>query len=159
MTKPISLITQTKKEYSKTAERRCDSTHNPNRHFFSHLNDFVAYTAHKEFLNLTQSPSSHNDRSISPCSGFLKDSSCPAGNIGYDLARYFVGFQAGVASSLVDLDLDLDEIETAVTMEDGLEYLQRFQRKPEEAESADDEDDDDESLEGQSGMNDDQTIE
>lgn len=35
----------------------------------------------------------------------------------------FVGFQAGVASALVDLDVDLDRIVTALTMEDGLELL------------------------------------
>ena len=35
----------------------------------------------------------------------------------------FVGFQAGVASSLIDFDVDLDAIETVVTVEDGLERL------------------------------------
>ncbi len=35
----------------------------------------------------------------------------------------FVGFQAGVASALVDLEVDLDGITTALTMEDGLELL------------------------------------
>ena len=36
----------------------------------------------------------------------------------------FIGFQAGVASTLVDLDVDLDCISTAVTMEDGMEQLE-----------------------------------
>ncbi|KIX12665.1 STAS domain-containing protein [Dethiosulfatarculus sandiegensis] len=35
----------------------------------------------------------------------------------------FVGFQAGVASALVDLDIELDDLETALTMKDGLEIL------------------------------------
>lgn len=49
----------------------------------------------------------------------------------------FVGFQAGVASALVDLDVDIDSIQTALTMEDGLELL----KNPEQAR---DEIDDDE---------------
>jgi len=36
----------------------------------------------------------------------------------------FVGFQAGVASALVDLEVDFGDIHTAVSMEDGLELLQ-----------------------------------
>lgn len=35
----------------------------------------------------------------------------------------FVGIQAGVASSLIDLDMNLDHIHTAVTTEDALESL------------------------------------
>jgi rsbT antagonist protein RsbS len=35
----------------------------------------------------------------------------------------FVGFQAGVASALVDLDIELEDICTAVTVQDGLELL------------------------------------
>ncbi|MBF0231761.1 MAG: STAS domain-containing protein [Desulfamplus sp.] len=35
----------------------------------------------------------------------------------------FVGFQAGVASALVDLDVEFDDILTAVTIEDGFELL------------------------------------
>jgi rsbT antagonist protein RsbS len=35
----------------------------------------------------------------------------------------FVGFQAGVASALVDLGVELGDIRTAVTMEDGFELL------------------------------------
>lgn len=35
----------------------------------------------------------------------------------------FVGFQAGVASALMDLDVDFSRIVTALTMEDGLEVL------------------------------------
>ncbi len=34
-----------------------------------------------------------------------------------------VGFQAGVASALVDLDVDFGDVHTAVTMEDGFELL------------------------------------
>ncbi|MBF0101450.1 MAG: STAS domain-containing protein [Desulfobacterales bacterium] len=36
----------------------------------------------------------------------------------------FVGFQPGVVSALVDLDVDFKDISTAVTMEDGFELLQ-----------------------------------
>lgn len=35
----------------------------------------------------------------------------------------FVGFQAGVASTLIDLNVDLENITAALTMEDGLELL------------------------------------
>ena len=35
----------------------------------------------------------------------------------------FVGFQAGVASALIDLEVNLDNISTALTMQDGLELL------------------------------------
>lgn len=35
----------------------------------------------------------------------------------------FAGFQAGVASALIDLNVDLEHITTALTMEDGLELL------------------------------------
>lgn len=35
----------------------------------------------------------------------------------------FVGFQAGAASALIDLNVDLDNITTALTIEDGLELL------------------------------------
>jgi anti-anti-sigma regulatory factor len=34
-------------------------------------------------------------------------------------AAVFVGFQAGVASALVDLEIDIGDIRTAVTMDDG----------------------------------------
>lgn len=40
----------------------------------------------------------------------------------------FVGFQPGVASALVELDLDLDQIHTAVTAEDALLFLQQRTR-------------------------------
>ena len=36
----------------------------------------------------------------------------------------FVGFQPGVASALIDLDVKFDDIFTAVTMEDGFELLE-----------------------------------
>ncbi|MBF0119893.1 MAG: STAS domain-containing protein [Desulfobacterales bacterium] len=36
----------------------------------------------------------------------------------------FVGFKAGVASALVDLDIEFGDILTSVTMEDGFELLQ-----------------------------------
>ncbi|MFC1866688.1 STAS domain-containing protein [Thermodesulfobacteriota bacterium] len=35
----------------------------------------------------------------------------------------FIGFQAGVASALVDLDIEFEDIRTAVTMQDGFELL------------------------------------
>jgi len=38
----------------------------------------------------------------------------------------FVGFQAGIASTLVDLDVEMDDLETALTMEDGLDFLRRL---------------------------------
>jgi rsbT antagonist protein RsbS len=49
----------------------------------------------------------------------------------------FVGFQPGVASAAVDLGLDLGNIPTAITMDDGFAFLRnralkRFgSRKPE----------------------------
>ncbi|MBW1850873.1 MAG: STAS domain-containing protein [Deltaproteobacteria bacterium] len=36
----------------------------------------------------------------------------------------FVGFQAGVASALVDLDIEFGDIRTAVTIQDGFELFQ-----------------------------------
>lgn len=36
----------------------------------------------------------------------------------------FVGFQPGVASALIDLDLDFDNLLTALTIEDGFELLE-----------------------------------
>ncbi|MBF0550521.1 MAG: STAS domain-containing protein [Deltaproteobacteria bacterium] len=38
----------------------------------------------------------------------------------------FVGFKAGVASALVDLEVNLDSISTALTMEDGVELLNSY---------------------------------
>ncbi|MBF0496356.1 MAG: hypothetical protein HQK58_07240 [Deltaproteobacteria bacterium] len=38
----------------------------------------------------------------------------------------FVGFKAGVASALVDLEVNLDTISTALTMEDGVELLSSY---------------------------------
>jgi rsbT antagonist protein RsbS len=37
----------------------------------------------------------------------------------------FVGFQPGVASSLVDLDVDFGNIQTVVTMNDGFNYFRK----------------------------------
>ena len=51
----------------------------------------------------------------------------------------FVGFQAGVAASLVDLDLDLGGIETAVTMAEGLEMLRSFRPADQEVIEPEDE--------------------
>ena len=36
----------------------------------------------------------------------------------------FVGFQAGVASALVDLDVPVEDIRTAITMEEGMVLLE-----------------------------------
>lgn len=41
----------------------------------------------------------------------------------------FVGFQAGVASALIDLNVDVDSIATALTMEDGLELLRSLRSR------------------------------
>lgn len=67
----------------------------------------------------------------------------------------FVGFQAGVASALVDLDVDIDSIQTALTMEDGLELLkslERFRDEIDEDEQTDqDRSDNNESWEADGG--------
>ena len=62
----------------------------------------------------------------------------------------FVGFQPGVASALIDLNIDLDRIFTALTMEDGLEWLRsamppwKRTAQPEDDDAGDGETDDDE---------------
>ena len=42
----------------------------------------------------------------------------------------FVGFQPGVASALVDLDIQLDGLLTAVTMEDGFRLMEKTAARP-----------------------------
>lgn len=39
-------------------------------------------------------------------------------------ASVFVGLQPGVVSSLVDLEVEIDDVRTALTLEDGFEQLQ-----------------------------------
>ena len=51
----------------------------------------------------------------------------------------FVGFQPGVASVLVDLDVPLDDILTAVSMEDGFKLLNSRESTLPESEVVDDE--------------------
>lgn len=51
----------------------------------------------------------------------FKDTAQMISMLGAEVA--FVGFQAGVASALVDLDVDFGDIQTAVTMQDGFELL------------------------------------
>jgi len=42
------------------------------------------------------------------------------------VANVFVGLQPGVVSSLVDLEVDINGIRAALTMEDGFELIQNF---------------------------------
>ena len=51
----------------------------------------------------------------------FKDTAQMISMLGAEVA--FVGFQAGVASALVDLEVDFGDIHTAVTMQDGFEVL------------------------------------
>lgn len=46
----------------------------------------------------------------------------------------FVGFQPGVASALIDLEVDLAHIDTAMTMEDGFEQLLPQAPRPKDSE-------------------------
>jgi len=52
---------------------------------------------------------------------FLADTARMASLLG--VASVFVGLQPGVVSSLVDLDVELADVQTALTMEDGFEEL------------------------------------
>ena len=52
---------------------------------------------------------------------FLADTARMASLLG--VATVFVGLQPGVVSSLVDLDVELADVQTALTMEDGFEEL------------------------------------
>ncbi|MBF0573043.1 MAG: STAS domain-containing protein [Desulfamplus sp.] len=52
----------------------------------------------------------------------LKESAQMISMIGADVV--FVGFQPGVASALIDLDIQFNDIFTAVTIEDGFEMLE-----------------------------------
>lgn len=52
----------------------------------------------------------------------LKESAQMISMIGADVV--FVGFQSGVASALIDLDVQFDDIFTAVNIEDGFELLE-----------------------------------
>jgi rsbT antagonist protein RsbS len=47
----------------------------------------------------------------------------------------FVGFQAGVAAALVDLEINLADIQTVVTMADGLAALASFKAEGQEFEA------------------------
>jgi rsbT antagonist protein RsbS len=47
----------------------------------------------------------------------------------------FVGFQAGVAAALIDLQVNLEDISTVVTMADGLAELASLKADPEEFEA------------------------
>jgi rsbT antagonist protein RsbS len=52
---------------------------------------------------------------------FLADTARMASLLG--VASVFVGLQPGVVSSLVDLEVEIDEVRTALTTEDGFEQL------------------------------------
>ena len=52
----------------------------------------------------------------------------------------FVGLQPGVVSALVDLEVEIANVDTALTIEDAFEQLQNvssIQDEPEDAEDAD----------------------
>jgi anti-anti-sigma factor len=53
---------------------------------------------------------------------FLADTARMASLLG--VANVFVGLQPGVVSSLVDLEVEIDGIRAALTMEDGFEQIQ-----------------------------------
>ena len=53
---------------------------------------------------------------------FLADTARMASLLG--VANVFVGLQPGVVSSLVDLEVEIDDIRAALTMEDGFEQVQ-----------------------------------
>ena len=53
--------------------------------------------------------------------GMLADAGRMAGLLG--AKTVFVGFSAGTASALAELDINLDGIETAVTMDDALDFV------------------------------------
>jgi rsbT antagonist protein RsbS len=56
------------------------------------------------------------------------------------VSTVFVGLQPGVVSALVDLEVEIDDVRSALTIEDGLEQLQNvssIQNEPEDAEDAD----------------------
>ena len=56
------------------------------------------------------------------------------------VASVFVGLQPGVVSSLVDLEVEIDDIRTALTMEDGFEQIQQvlsIHGEPQDAEVSD----------------------
>jgi hypothetical protein len=46
----------------------------------------------------------------------------------------FVGFQAGVAAALIDLEVDIKDISSVVTMTDGLAALASFKAERQELE-------------------------
>jgi rsbT antagonist protein RsbS len=53
---------------------------------------------------------------------FLADTARMTSLLG--VASVFVGLQPGVVSSLVDLEVEIDDVRTALTMEDGFEEIQ-----------------------------------
>jgi rsbT antagonist protein RsbS len=56
------------------------------------------------------------------------------------VASVFVGLQPGVVSSLVDLDVDIDDIHTALNMEEGFEQMQNVISIHEDHEDSEDPD-------------------
>ena len=67
----------------------------------------------------------------SPAFNSLADTARMASLLG--AASVFVGLQPGVVSSLVDLDVDIDGVRAALTMEDGFEQIQNLLSIQEEA--------------------------
>jgi rsbT antagonist protein RsbS len=69
---------------------------------------------------------------------FLADTARVALLLG--VASVFVGLQPGVVSSLVDLEVEIDDVRTALTMEDGFEQIQQvlpIHGEPQDAEESD----------------------
>jgi len=69
---------------------------------------------------------------------FLADTARMASLLG--VANVFVGLQPGVVSSLVDLEVDIDGIRAALTMEDGFEQIQNVLSIHGEVQDAEDSD-------------------
>ena len=66
----------------------------------------------------------------------------------------FVGLQPGVVSAIVDLEVEIADVRTAVTMEDAFEQMQRassIQDEPEDTEDADNVTIEDDEWESDSG--------
>ena len=86
------------------------------------------------------------------CFSILKDAAKMVSMLGARVV--FVGFQAGVASALVDLDADIDDIVTVITMDEGFDLL-----KDELPDVLSDDGDIDENIDGFSPEDDDGLLE
>jgi rsbT antagonist protein RsbS len=70
------------------------------------------------------------------------------------VSTVFVGLQSGVVSALVDLEVEIADVRSALTMEDGFQQLQNIssiQDEPEDTEDEDNEKNEDDEWESDSG--------